>query len=217
MQDNFDTSEISLRALGVEGIDQLWWVNVDTKAFSSPLTDWINDRDSFLKHVKEKKLVVQAGGNCGMYARFYGNYFKEVYSFEPHPDNFKCLQLNCSDEKYHVQNVGLGNSFINANLNHPSGKKRRNMGVWQVQEDSQGPVKIITIDSLDLPRCDLLHLDVEGYEPLVLKGAEQTIKKYKPVIILEEGHGGDVAESYGYRLIEKLTTDWLYLHTGVLA
>ncbi len=212
MQDSFDTSEISLRKVGVEGIDELWWVNVDTKAFASPLRDWINDRDTFLKYVKEKKLVVQAGGNCGMYARFYGNYFEEIYTFEPHPDNFRCLQLNCSDSKYHVHNVGLGKSFINATLKHPSGKKRRNMGVWQVQENPEGSIKIITIDSLNLPRCDLLHLDVEEFEPAVLQGAEETIGKYKPVIILEAGHGGEVAESYGYRLVEKLTTDWLYLH-----
>ena len=143
--------------------------------------------------------------------------YQEIYSFEPHPDNFKCLQLNCSDKKYHVQNVGLGNNFVNANLKHPSGKKRRNMGVWQVQENPNGTIKIITLDSLQLPRCDLLHLDVEEFEPLVLKGAEETIKKYKPVIILEAGHGGDIAESYGYQLVEKLTTDWLYLHKDTLA
>lgn len=86
------------------------------------------------------------------------------------------------------------------------------MGVWQVQEDPEGSIKIITIDSLNLPRCDLLHLDVEEFEPNVLQGAEKTIAKYKPVIILEAGHGGDIAESYGYQLVEKLTTDWLYLH-----
>lgn len=212
IQDNFDTSEISLRKVGIEGIEELWWVNIDTKAFLSPLSDWINDRDAFLKFVKEKRLVVQAGGNCGMYARFYGNYFDQVYTFEPHPDNFRCLQLNCTDKKYHVHNVGLGKDFINATLKHPSTKKRRNMGVWQVQEDPEGSIKIITIDSLNLPRCDLLHLDVEEFEPNVLQGAEKTIAKYKPVIILEAGHGGDVAESYGYQLVEKLTTDWLYLH-----
>jgi hypothetical protein len=46
-------------------------------------------------------------------------------------------------------------------------------------------IKIRTLDSLDLPGLDFLKIDVEGAEGLVLQGAAQTIKKYKPVIFFE--------------------------------
>jgi FkbM family methyltransferase len=211
-KNNIQLDDISLRRVGAEGIDELWWVTLDVKAFKGPLEEWVSDKDSFLKYVKNRKLVIQAGGNCGMYARFYGNYFNEVYTFEPQPNNFKCLSLNCNENKYHIFNAGVGKSFGKADIVHPKGKKRSNMGVWQTVDNPNGEIQIITIDSLNLVNCDLIHLDIEGYEPFALEGAKKTIEKYRPVVILEEGHGGSVIESYGYKLKEKLTRDWVYVY-----
>ncbi len=208
-----DVNHISPRTVNTEGIDFLWWVTLDTKAFNGPLEDWIKDRDNFLKYVKNRNLVVQAGGNCGMYARFYGNYFKNIFTFEPQENNFSCLDLNCQGDQYHKFNVGLGSSITKADISHISKtNKRTNMGAWKITENPDGPINLITIDSLDLPTCDLIHLDIEGYESFALQGAEKTIKKFNPVIILEEGHGSEIAESFGYSLKEKLTSDWIYLN-----
>lgn len=201
---------LSLREINLEGIKDLWWVTVDKKAFDSPLRDWIDDRDKFLEFARGRDTIVQAGGNCGMYARFYGNYFKNVYTFEPQPDNFKCLSLNCGeDSKYKIFNAGLGATKTTANLKHPSTVKRRNMGVWQTFEDPTGSTNIITIDSLALTSCDVIHLDIEDYEPYALRGAKETINLFHPTIILEAGHGSDVAEEYGYSVIYKGTSDWI--------
>ena len=45
------------------------------------------------------------------------------------------------------------------------------------------PVK--TLDSFAIPHVDLIMIDTEGYEKHVLKGAETTIKKHKPVLVIE--------------------------------
>jgi hypothetical protein len=37
-----------------------------------------------------------------------------------------------------------------------------------------------------LTEVGFIKLDCEGYEPYILQGAENTIKKYKPVILMEE-------------------------------
>jgi FkbM family methyltransferase len=203
--------EISLRPVNHEGISELWWVSQDAKAFLGPLNDWKNDRDKFLHYVKNKNTVVQAGGNCGLYARFYGNYFNTVYSFEPNPDNFSCLRLNCSDTKYHLYNVALGEKFGKAELYFPK-KKFKNAGAWKIQLNDSGYVDVITIDSLNLDSCDLMHLDVEEFEPYVLRGALETIKKFNPVIILENGHGHEVVLPLGYKIVEKLTSDWVLIN-----
>jgi FkbM family methyltransferase len=50
---------------------------------------------------------------------------------------------------------------------------------------SSRPVKTITIDSLALPRCDFIKLDIEGMEPLALEGAQKTILQHKPIIFAE--------------------------------
>jgi len=46
-------------------------------------------------------------------------------------------------------------------------------------------VKVIPLDLLNLPRLDLLKLDVEGMEPDVIDGAKETIARCKPVIFAE--------------------------------
>uniref|UniRef100_D0KNJ2 Methyltransferase FkbM domain-containing protein n=1 Tax=Saccharolobus solfataricus (strain 98/2) TaxID=555311 RepID=D0KNJ2_SACS9 len=44
-------------------------------------------------------------------------------------------------------------------------------------------VKILTLDSLELSRIDLLKIDVEGFENEVLIGAENTLDRTNKVII----------------------------------
>jgi predicted double-glycine peptidase len=44
-----------------------------------------------------------------------------------------------------------------------------------------------------------MMIDTEGYELNVLKGAEQTIKEYKPVLVLEF-HNRNLTQKFGYSL-----------------
>jgi hypothetical protein len=55
---------------------------------------------------------------------------------------------------------------------------------------------VLTIDSLSLPNCDLIYLDIEGYEMLALFGAANTISNYFPVIAVEDK---GLSETFGYK------------------
>ncbi|MCP3950902.1 MAG: FkbM family methyltransferase [Desulfobacterales bacterium] len=46
-------------------------------------------------------------------------------------------------------------------------------------------VRMLTVDSLDLQRCDFMKIDVEGMELDVLKGAQKTITRFKPALYVE--------------------------------
>ena len=46
-------------------------------------------------------------------------------------------------------------------------------------------IQTITIDSLNLDRCDFMKIDVEMCEWVVLEGSEETITKYRPIIFVE--------------------------------
>jgi len=104
-----------------EGVESLLWISADRGAFGNtrngPLNEWLANSADFMKHVTDFSLVIQAGGNCGMYARFYGNYFDNVISIEPDKDNFHCLSVNCSGEKYQLHNAALGKEFRKVSLN----------------------------------------------------------------------------------------------------
>jgi hypothetical protein len=82
------------------------------------------------------------------------------------------------------------------------------------------------LDDFGLNDVDMIKIDVEGWEFEVLKGAEQTIRRCQPILMVEYTHGGgrenksmhtyDVAEyqafvdSLGYREIIELGGDTIY-------
>jgi FkbM family methyltransferase len=65
------------------------------------------------------------------------------------------------------------------------------------------PVRAISIDSLELPRLDLMKVDVEGMEMEVLEGARQTIGRCLPILVVEHIKSDRAAinayfDSFGY-------------------
>jgi hypothetical protein len=50
--------------------------------------------DKIKPYLTSNKVMVQAGGNCGMQIVKFAEYFDFVYTFEPDPINFYCLVNN---------------------------------------------------------------------------------------------------------------------------
>lgn len=46
-------------------------------------------------------------------------------------------------------------------------------------------MRLISLDGLNLPRCDLIKIDVEGMEDEVIAGAEQLIARERPLVLFE--------------------------------
>jgi hypothetical protein len=80
---------------------------------------------------------------------------------------------------------------------------------------------VIRIDDLELPGCDFLQLDIEGYEYNALMGATETIAKYRPLIMYEakgkakkyDINGTEIPAllaSLGYTLVLQVNADWVY-------
>lgn len=149
------------------------------------------------KHVSKKSVIVQAGGNCGFYVRPYAEMFNVVYTFEPNPLNFYCLINNVQNENVFKYQTCLGEITGSVSMKYSAS----NAGKHHVV--GEGTIPVLTIDSLGLEVCNLIHLDIEGYEMFALKGGEKTIQKCKPIIAIEfwEPH----ADRYQYSLesIEK--------------
>jgi len=62
-----------------------------------------------------------------------------------------------------------------------------NTGARFVTPGYQGECAVEPLDSYNLSRCDFLKIDVEGAELDVLIGAESTLRRCRPVVILEVG------------------------------
>ncbi len=130
---------------------------------------------------KHRRSVVQAGGHIGIFPMELSKVFKRVYTFEPEYENFSCLVRNATGENVFPQRAALG--AING------GRKLtvqpRNTGGHQMTHEP-GDVPMLRIDDLGLADCDLLLLDLEGYEFFALLGATATIMRTRPLIIVEQ-------------------------------
>jgi FkbM family methyltransferase len=124
--------------------------------------------------------------------------FARVITFEPDHDNFACLEKNTAGypniTRYRAA-VGEIPRWI-ATTPHQNG----NCGAVYVTEGESSP--LVRIDDRSNPHdgCDLIWLDVEGYEEPALRGAARTIDEFHPAIIIEEkSHYADapLAEMHG--------------------
>ena len=139
--------------------------------------------------IATKGVAVQAGGAMGMWAKRMSQVFDAVYTFEPTPQSFHCLNFNCPEENIVAFNAALGSGPGMVNMQFPEHKKRSktgkdNFGGFRCFKG--GHIPTMRLDDLHLPRCDLLFLDLEGYELFALRGALATIMRCSPVIVMED-------------------------------
>lgn len=130
-------------------------------------------------HVNNRQVCVQAGGNMGYYVKQYANLFDNVYTFEPEPINFFCLNQNVQEEnvfKYQAC-IGYDRNLVNLKIKVLNRGKNHVNGI--------GKIPTLRIDDLNLTVCNLIHLDIEGFEFFALKGAVNTISRCNPVVVLE--------------------------------
>lgn len=189
-----------------------YWVKGDQGGFEIPRRDWIEGHSKkYFTHVKNYDTVVTGGTCCGMYVRFYSSMFKRVIAFEPDPLSFFCMSLNIPVDNVVKLNAAMGEKPGIVGLNR---RYSNNIGMNTVGEPNEFRIPLIPIDGLALDACDLLQLDVEGYEEAIIKGAKKTIKKYRPVIITEAYDSPEaqaLMKSIGYKMVDKSFLDVIYI------
>ncbi len=133
-------------------------------------------------------LAVDVGAHFGATSMAYSRFCKRVIAFEPNPETYRqALQHFALNQ---ITNVKLYNLAIGdkprkmslASSRHP----QSNDGMQRLtrMHDGLPTVKVRTLDSFRL-KPDFIKIDVEGFEQLVLKGATETIKRFRPALLVE--------------------------------
>jgi FkbM family methyltransferase len=152
----------------------------------------IREQELFAQMVTPGSLVVEVGANIGAHtvelSRLAGR-DGEVHAFEPQRIIFQALCANlalnqCTNVFASQAAVGERVGSISVPSLEPS--VRYNFGGVSLRGVTHGEtVPLITLDSLDLPACQLLKVDVEGMEVEVLNGAGQLIQTHRPIMYVE--------------------------------
>jgi len=155
---------------------------------------WEPDIASIIKaHLCVGDMFVDIGANIGYFSLLGASLVGptgQVISFEP--ISYVADQLKMSVRANHYENVKINNMALGAK---PSVMELEIMpgnvgGSSLVKNIRSGQTESVQVSTLDqelayFEDIRLIKIDVEGYEYEVLLGAQETIKKYKPTIILE--------------------------------
>lgn len=187
-----------------------WWPDRDLTCHSAAYN--LHGADIAISLCKKTDLVIQAGGNVGVWPRYLRQSFKRVLTFEPSKENYELMLKNLSGIDVEIHHAALGEKTGKCGIRlNPD-----NCGDDQTTDGKE--VAVMPIDKL-LVDPDLIYLDIQGDELPVLKGATETLKRCSPVVAIEvDGHQmrrhGDprpFLQGLGYELVDRAHQDEIFV------
>jgi FkbM family methyltransferase len=148
--------------------------------------------DLFKQLSRPGQIIIEVGANVGAHTVFLAQQVGitgRVLAFEPQRLVFQALCANLALNNIvnvlaFQQAVGSATGEIVVPL--LDWRKEQNFGGLSLGSYQEGEkVPVVTIDGLNLQRCDFIKVDVEGMEIDVLKGASRTIGRFKPHLYVE--------------------------------
>ena len=155
--------------------------------YTYQLQQYRYDHDGHIVEALPGDIAIDGGGCWGDTALYLAHKIGregKVYCFEFSPDNLPALETNLAanptlQARIQIQRNALWNKSDESLSFNPAGP-----GTRVGNSGGSYSVKTLNIDDLvtreKLPRVNFIKMDIEGAELDSLKGAEQTIRKYKP-------------------------------------
>ena len=155
------------------------------------------------KYSDQTKDALDIGVYRGVYSYKLSQHFKTVHSFEPNPLLYPYLEKNLKKviKNMILYNLALSDANGESELKLPIRSKSifkdnieelfklgaatmhpKNM----IKNFKKVPIKMKKLDDIEINnKIGFIKIDVEGHEKNVLKGGLNTIKKNKPILLIE--------------------------------
>lgn len=152
-------------------------------------------RDRSLNYVQSKRLALDVGANVGLWSRSLCNHFERVIAFEPVAMFHECLTKNVTKPNLQLESIALGDHNTTARMNITEG----NTGHTHIDPTSmgQGDTVVKTLDSFEFVNVDYIKMDCEGFEYRVIQGGLETLKRCRPVVVIEQKPHDMYSDQYG--------------------
>ena len=148
--------------------------------------DYDRSVEDVVKLLKPGDAVVDAGAFIGDYTVRMAKAVGEtgsVVAFEPNLEAYVCLSVNCRDcPKVWIEHCALSDIETTKSVFQESNAGASHL----INARNYGQIiRTRTLDSFNLARCDFIKMDIEGFEVFALRGAMETIKKFRPKMFIE--------------------------------
>ena len=145
-------------------------------------------------------VALDIGANMGIYTYALAGVARHVHAFEPQAGCCDVIASWAANRNVTVHNAGVGSAPGELVLHVPVVDGRK-IGTRASFTPIEGPhedvrVPIITIDSLGIERIGFIKIDVEGFEHAVLLGAEKSLRRWQPALLVELDRGRQSRESF---------------------
>lgn len=171
--------------------------------------------------VDRRRLAIDIGGNTGVYTYHLSRFARDVLTFEPNPE-YAAL-LRAAGLRTRVEAVALSSEPGEGFLRFPSFEGMEHGGMASLASKAvpdrvlsrEIAVPLRRLDEYLLDDVGFIKIDVEGHEEAVLAGAEETIDRCRPAMLVEieeRSNPGGLA-----RIAQRLVRwgyDCSFLHAG---
>lgn len=160
----------------------------------------------------KEDVVFDCGCAEGAFAFLNRDNFKKAYVFEPLPEYLEGLQKTFKDFKnVNIMKMALGDKCGEAYL------EKSGISSYITDSVTDTKIEMTTIDNIceenDI-RFSYLKADLEGYEMNLLKGAAESIRKFKPKIAITTYHKKNDAESI-MEYLKSLVPSYKFIIKGI--
>jgi FkbM family methyltransferase len=148
------------------------------------------DQLDIIKPFLKKDIFLDIGANLGNHTLYFNKFFKNIYSFEPHPLTFKLLEINTKYKPHiNIFNFGLSKKQKKTNVTIES---QNNMGGQDFKKNNDdGKInQEVFFKNFDeifdfKDQISFIKIDVEGNELDVLKSMNKNLINNQAIICLE--------------------------------
>lgn len=172
-----------------------------------------------LKACRSFRTAIDVGGHVGFWSVQLAMKFAEVHAFEPMEEFRQCFVRNMVDRSnVYLYPVAVGDRTGRVAISYDPADS----GGTHVAENGNREAVMRRLDEFAFRDVDFIKLDCEGYEAQALKGCEDTITRWRPVICVEQkphklaanyGIKGAPAVEYlkglGYELLLEISGDYI--------
>ncbi len=154
------------------------------------------------KHILKGDFVLDIGANVGAHTLTMAEAVGDnglVIALEATDWAFNKLQKNISLNPSLIDRIAAIQCLLSADdvmetptelysswdLNSSDGQHAVHKGILKSTADARTVSLDTLLSELNLSKVDFIKIDVDGFEYWVLKGAEQTLKKFRPKILIE--------------------------------